>query len=105
MRSFSSLPISLLLIIYIQCAIAQEKKCYNADGELDSTYAPCNQTATHSGCCAVNRTTGSPDICLSNGLCMATNNEFIGTIWQAACTDPTGQDPSCPKICPSSTYI
>jgi hypothetical protein len=33
---------------------------------------------------------------------MATNDEFMGTIWQDGCTDPTGQDGGCPKLCPDA---
>ncbi|PVI04629.1 hypothetical protein DM02DRAFT_624696 [Periconia macrospinosa] len=104
MRSLSSLPISLLLLVYIQCAIAQDRKCYGVNGvELDSSFAPCNSNPSiHSGCCATKRTSGSSDMCLDNGLCMATNKELMGTIWQMACTDPTGKDPACPKVCPGA---
>src|SRR5690242_1889185 len=83
---------------------AASQKCYSLTGaELDDTFRPCNSTAKHSGCCATNRTTGA-DICLDSGLCMATKNEYIGTIWQPGCTDSTGKATQCPKLCPGSTY-
>ena len=106
MRSLSSLPISLLFAIYMQSALAAEQqKCYGMDGiQLVGSFAPCNTTAKHSGCCNTNPSGGSPDLCMSNGLCMATNNEYMGTIWQAACTDSPGKDTGCPKTCPDSTY-
>ncbi|KAF3039504.1 hypothetical protein E8E12_004041 [Didymella heteroderae] len=31
---------------------------------------------------------------------MATQNEFIGTIWQPGCTDSTGKAIECPQLCP-----
>lgn len=96
-RSLYSL---LAFSVYISNAIA-ERQCYALNGtQLGDEYGACNPDATHSGCCAINRTAGSADLCLSNGLCMATNNKYMGTIWQSGCTDPTGKDPSCPKVCP-----
>ncbi|KAF2273022.1 uncharacterized protein EI97DRAFT_445299 [Westerdykella ornata] len=80
---------------------ASDRKCYSLNGtELDSTFRPCNPNAQHSGCCATNRRTGSPDICLDSGLCMVTGGEYVGTIWQAGCTDPSGRDKGCPRVCP-----
>ncbi|KAH9881941.1 hypothetical protein J1614_001112 [Plenodomus biglobosus] len=91
-----------LFITLIAPTIAQQ--CYGLDGSaLDSSYAPCNPSAKHSGCCATKRTNGSPDICLDSGLCMATSNEQLGMIWQAGCTDETGRDVACPKMCPDVT--
>ncbi|KAL6710390.1 hypothetical protein ACN47E_009336 [Coniothyrium glycines] len=88
-----------LLPIFVSATLGQ--KCYGLDGtELDSTYAPCNPDAKNSGCCATRRTDASPDICLDNGLCMATNDELMGTIWQSGCTDATGKDAACPRMCP-----
>ncbi|KAF1955884.1 hypothetical protein CC80DRAFT_81553 [Byssothecium circinans] len=101
MRSFTTLPVSLLFYVLAQGA---EQKCYGLLGnELDSTYAPCKSSTKHSGCCAIRRPVGSVDICLDNGLCMATNDEYMGSIWQKGCTDPTGKDPGCPKLCPDVT--
>ncbi|KAF1939047.1 hypothetical protein EJ02DRAFT_353120 [Clathrospora elynae] len=88
--------LSLISIFAMLFAIATSQQCYGVDGTaLDKTYIPCNLSAKHSGCCA------SKDICLSNGLCMATTNEFIGTLRQSGCTDATGKDAACPKACPS----
>jgi len=85
---------------------AAEQQCYALNGtELDSTYGPCNPDAKHSGCCAINRSAGSADICLDNGLCMATSGQFMGSIWQDGCTDSTGQDKGCPKMCPDGVYL
>jgi hypothetical protein len=92
---------SLLSIFATFVAVTVGQKCYGLDGTaLDDSYAPCNTNAKHSGCCATKRTTGSPDICLDNGLCLATNNELMGTIWQSGCTDATGRDTACPRMCP-----
>lgn len=108
-------PFIVLVLLMGQGIIAADKTCYGLDGtKLDSTYGPCKPGARHSGCCAIHRPAGSVDICLDNGLCMATDGEYMGTIWQDGCTDPTGKDPGCPKMCPdgklqspntSSTYI
>ncbi|KAF2248852.1 hypothetical protein BU26DRAFT_405681, partial [Trematosphaeria pertusa] len=82
-------------------AVAAERTCYGLDGtQLSDEYGPCNPEAKHSGCCAIHRPAGSVDVCLDNGLCMATNGGFVGTIWQDGCTDPTGTDSGCPKMCP-----
>ncbi|PSN62109.1 hypothetical protein BS50DRAFT_137489, partial [Corynespora cassiicola Philippines] len=76
-----------------------QQKCYDLQGlELDDTYRPCGSGAGHSGCCATNKA-NHPDICLESGLCMATTNEHVGTIWERGCTDPTGKDPGCHSIC------
>lgn len=95
------LPLSLLLVVATFIATAISQKCYGLDGTvLDDTFAPCKPTAKHSGCCATKRTSGSADLCLDNGLCMATSDELVGTIWQKGCTDSTGKDEACPKMCP-----
>lgn len=100
MRVLLRLLVPLLFSILLACAAA-DQKCYALNGtELDSTYAPCDPSAKHSGCCALRRPAGSVDICLSNGLCMATDDKYMGTIWQDGCTDPTGKDDRCPKMCP-----
>ncbi|KAK3202615.1 hypothetical protein GRF29_154g160871 [Pseudopithomyces chartarum] len=91
---------SLLAISFYIGNTFAERQCYALNGtQLGDEYGACNPNAKHSGCCAINGTAGTAELCLSNGLCMATNNEYMGTIWQNGCTDPTGADPSCPKIC------
>lgn len=105
MQSFSLLnivPRLSILLFFVTCiAVTTAQQCYGLDGKkLDDSYAPCNPNAKFSGCCATKRTVGSPDICLDNGLCMRTNNEMMGTIWQSGCTDATGKDAACPRICP-----
>ncbi|KAF1846673.1 uncharacterized protein K460DRAFT_406867 [Cucurbitaria berberidis CBS 394.84] len=96
--------LSLLSVFATLFAITISQKCYGLDGTaLDDTFAPCNPSAKHSGCCATKRTVGSADLCLDNGLCMATNNELMGTIWQSGCTDATGKDAACPKMCPGAS--
>ncbi|KAF2855660.1 hypothetical protein T440DRAFT_385480 [Plenodomus tracheiphilus IPT5] len=98
-RSFLSV---LTIFTFIATTVAQQ--CYGLDGSaLDNTYAPCNPGAKHSGCCATKRTNGSPDICLDNGLCMTTSGEQLGMVWQSGCTDETGKDVACPKMCPDVT--
>lgn len=99
MLRLSFLPLFVTLI-----SVTVSQKCYGLDGKaLDNTFAPCNPNAKHSGCCATKRTTGS-DICLDNGLCMATTNELMGTIWQNGCTDATGKSEACPRMCPDGMF-
>jgi hypothetical protein len=93
---------TILLFLYTALPVfAAGQTCYALDGaKLDSTITPCAPVAgaKHSGCCA------STDICLDNGLCMATTNAYIGTMWQAGCTDPTGKDKACPQMCPTGMF-
>ncbi|KAF2682100.1 hypothetical protein K458DRAFT_391135 [Lentithecium fluviatile CBS 122367] len=101
-RSVPFFAVAVSVAVY-SVAIAAEQTCYGLNGTvLDSTYGPCNTDAKHSGCCAIHRPAGSVDICLDNGLCMATTGQYMGTIWQDGCTDPTGQDEGCPKMCPDA---
>lgn len=89
-----------LFAAFVSLTVGQQ--CYGLDGsQLDNTFAPCNPSAKRSGCCATKRSTGA-DLCLDSGLCMSTSGENTGMIWQNGCTDPTGKDVGCPKICPSS---
>ena len=89
---------------YATLVAAASQKCYSLTGsELDNTFAPCNSTAKHSGCCATNKSVGA-DICLDSGLCMATSGQYMGTIWQPGCTDSTGKATECPQLCPGCTY-
>ncbi|OAL03867.1 hypothetical protein IQ06DRAFT_270058 [Phaeosphaeriaceae sp. SRC1lsM3a] len=81
-------------------ALTASQQCFGVDGtKLDDTFAPCNPSAKHSGCCATKRSSGA-DLCLDSGLCMSTRGEFTGMIWQNGCTDSTGKDVACPKMCP-----
>ncbi|KAH7068999.1 hypothetical protein BKA63DRAFT_99227 [Paraphoma chrysanthemicola] len=92
--------VTLLSYFAVFIGIAISQQCYGLDGTaLDETYAPCNPTAKHSGCCATKRSSGA-DLCLDNGLCMSTRDELMGMIWQSGCTDATGKDVACPKMCP-----
>ena len=96
----------ILSFLYTTSLVAAaNQKCYSLTGaELDDTFAPCNSTAKHSGCCATNKSTGA-DICLDSGLCMASSGQYMGTIWQPGCTDSTGMASECPQLCPGSTLI
>ncbi|KAF2438168.1 hypothetical protein P171DRAFT_491456 [Karstenula rhodostoma CBS 690.94] len=84
--------------------------CYSITGLAspfnDYTYIPCNLTAIengqHSACCA------SGDTCLTNGLCKynpPTPVRNFNTYWRIGCTDPTYQDPSCPKQCKNKENV
>ncbi|KAF2659192.1 hypothetical protein K491DRAFT_712957 [Lophiostoma macrostomum CBS 122681] len=104
MAFFAFLLSLFFLLPSLSTAADANATCYGLDGtQLDDTYAPCNTGSGHSGCCATRGAAGSVDICLDNGLCMATNDQYIGTIWQEGCTDATGKDPGCPNICPDAT--
>jgi hypothetical protein len=97
--------ITLLSVLATFVAAAVSQQCFGLDGtQLDNTYAPCFPNAQHSGCCATKRASNA-DLCLSNGLCMSTRDEYMGLIWQTGCTDPTGKDTACPKICPESRFL
>jgi hypothetical protein len=90
-----------LLILLPTIVSAADSKCYNLNGtELGSAFTPCKPASgsKHSGCCS------SSDICLDSGLCMATTDKFVGTIWQNGCTDATGEDPACSKMCPQGKH-
>jgi hypothetical protein len=96
--------ITFLSVFATFVAVAISQQCFGLDGsQLDNTFAPCYPNAKHSGCCATNRSSGA-DICLSNGLCMSTSGELMGMIWQSGCTDRSGKDMACPKICPSGMF-
>jgi hypothetical protein len=96
--------VTFLSLFAALAAVASSQTCYGLDGTtLDDTFAPCNPSAKHSGCCATIRSSGA-DICLDNGLCMSTRDETIGMIWQSGCTDATGKDVACPKICPDGMF-
>lgn len=83
------------------------KICYAPNGsstneQLNVTegaiYAPCDNTADVSMCCAVGPSRdGTTDICLENGLC---RNDILwdGLFWRESCTDPTWEDPACIKL-------
>jgi hypothetical protein len=84
---------------------ATDGKPFDGSGSLDyaKSYLPCNLTAiannAHSACCAYG------DLCLTNGLCRNVGtDEAAGdnVYWQIGCTDPTFQDPACPKYCNES---
>jgi hypothetical protein len=77
-------------------------QCYGIDGTPYATfdrYIPCNSTGAavgqHTSCCAPG------DICLTNGLCQSQgdNNRKANLFWRNGCTDPTWNDPACPKHC------
>jgi hypothetical protein len=92
--------VTFLSVFATFVALSISQQCFGLDGsQLDDTFAPCNPKAKHSGCCATNKAPGA-DLCLNNGLCMSTTGEITGMIWQAGCTDETGKDIACPRVCP-----
>lgn len=79
--------------------VVASQQCYGIDGSaLDKTFTPCNPNAEHSACCA------SGDVCLSNGLCMSTEDVTVGMIFSRGCTDATGKDTACPQQCSGGKY-
>jgi hypothetical protein len=77
-------------------------RCYGIDGTPYATldrYIPCNATSVatggHTSCCAPS------DKCLTNGFCQNPyDNQIKANIfWRNGCTDPTWNDPACPKYC------
>ncbi|KAH7395164.1 hypothetical protein DE146DRAFT_98975 [Phaeosphaeria sp. MPI-PUGE-AT-0046c] len=96
-------PVTFLSAFATLFTLTAGQQCFGVDGtKLDDTFAPCNPSAKHSGCCATKRSSGA-DLCLDSGLCMSTRGEFTGMIWQNGCTDPTGKDVACPKMCPANS--
>ena len=92
--------VSFLSVFATFVALSASHQCFGLDGsKLDNTFAPCNPTAKHSGCCATNRPSGA-ELCLDSGLCMSTIGESTGMIWQAGCTDESGKAVECPRVCP-----
>ncbi|KAH3946863.1 hypothetical protein HBI56_061750 [Parastagonospora nodorum] len=92
--------VSFLSVFATFVALSASQQCFGLDGsKLDDTFAPCNPTAKHSGCCATNRPSGA-ELCLDTGLCMSTTGQSTGMIWQAGCTDETGKAVECPRVCP-----
>ncbi|PVI01836.1 hypothetical protein DM02DRAFT_333850 [Periconia macrospinosa] len=82
--------------------------CYFQNGqEATGSKSPCNETAVaegkHSSCCNTSHQ------CLTNGLCRDPHQEPAENYyWRIGCTDPTFQDPACPRYCPGyseTTYL
>ena len=69
-----------------------------AGGTTSNDFIPCNASAPVSACCASQKVGG--DVCLDGGLCLAASGVYKGFIYANGCTDPTGRDSACPRICP-----
>ena len=94
--------------------MASQKACYNPNGENRNTlanatdgwfYAPCDNAAEVSMCCAIGPgRDGSQDVCLESGLC---SNALIpsDTLWRESCTDITWSDPACLKLFVNGTGL
>ena len=68
---------------------------HNKDASLCDTLAK-GTSGSHSACCC----TGNKDACLSTGLCLALwGYGGDGLLWVSGCTDPTWQNPACPRFC------
>ncbi|KAL4792271.1 hypothetical protein BDV19DRAFT_256273 [Aspergillus venezuelensis] len=66
------------------------RKCYFPNGVEAPTNVPCSDDE-HTSCCDYR------DVCLSNGLCVATKNQPY-TISRGSCTNQNW-DPGCPEYC------
>ncbi|KAK8209097.1 hypothetical protein M8818_003792 [Zalaria obscura] len=104
--------ITMRSFLYSSCIVfgslarlAQSGLCYDFYGvPWGNDYQPCNASAPVSACCRLNMTgvnpPVSPQVCMADGLCMATlGGPSPGTLFASGCTDRTGTDPACPHIC------
>lgn len=93
-------PLQILLLpIFITASGAQSNSsshsCYFPSGII-SAGKPCHSNAKNSVCC------GPGFQCLSNKVCQTTpaiDNTFKYSLYRSGCTDPTFQDPACPRFC------
>lgn len=72
----------------------------------DAIYAPCNDTASASMCCATGPVRrGSEDECFLDGSGLCTNSNVGQDVhfWRESCTDPTWRDPACVKLFTNGT--
>ena len=101
--------VAVLLHCCLALVWAQSPRCYHLDGSVadPEKNVPCDADAlgesnSHSACCNIE----NQDACMSSGLCLNTlsrqNDHFL---WSTGCTDPTMEDPSCPKRCLDSKCL
>ena len=106
----SSLLLSVLVLLLVPKAFAQDWPCFHPDMSpvTSSEYQPCpNQPGFASMCCATNRT-AFPDHCQDNELCIVNVANSAGTdtrqwLWRESCSDSTWQSPFCLKLCITGT--
>ncbi|KAI1733596.1 hypothetical protein F4680DRAFT_441126 [Xylaria scruposa] len=106
MANFQSLGrLSVLLLASDLPILTLAVLCYHLDGnKATSDLQACDLNSTgqggaHSACCKLM----NQDACLSTGLCLNTlARQASHMLWSTGCTDPTFQDPSCPKYCVTS---
>ena len=90
MRNSISTPISLLLILLLRVATAQNQCYYAANTRAGSAIIPCGGSSSISACCQIG------DLCLSDSACW---NPTHNVTYLYGCTDPTYTDASCPWKC------
>jgi hypothetical protein len=97
------LVLNLITGALVFSVLGAAQTCYHLDGStMDSSQnSPCLTNATgkagsHSTCCNYK----NADACLASGLCLNTLAvQPSHLLWSSGCTDPTGKDASCPKLC------
>lgn len=76
--------------------------CYYPSGRMSPNDTPCRDDTTHSTCC------GQGYICLSNGMCQATETELAkegaSEYVRGSCTDKSWRSSSCPLFCIDEEY-
>lgn len=83
----------------VTASVLSLSHCYYPNGQINSTDIPCDPNASVSMCC------GDPALCLSNGLCRATNNPPMDkniSYARGTCTDNQWGSSICPQHCLSS---
>jgi hypothetical protein len=87
---------SLLLILF--CLFSPIfSVCYYPNGDVTTSDVPCSDTTAESACCSVGY------ICLSNGICMQSNDSIeaqsFSSYVRGSCTDQTWRSSYCPNFC------
>ena len=92
---------SLFLVASVSLfqSVSAGSACYYPNGDLNPDDVPCNPSADVSVCC------GRGWTCLSNGVCMLSQDSSVGSIsrigstYRTSCTDRSWNSPACPSFC------
>lgn len=87
-------------------SVSGDAACYYPNGDLSPDDVPCNSSAEASVCC------GRGWMCLSNGVCMLSQDSTVGSIsgahvgstYRASCTDRSWNSTKCPSFCKTSPW-